>query len=582
MYLVSRLRDKISDLEVEKDNLLSINAALEAKLVKTDGILALTTEEIAALKAKIAWFEEQFHLYQHRMFGASSERTSPEQMALLFNEAEATAAEPVAEPTIEEITYKRRKTQGQREEQLKDLKVETVEHHLPAEEQFCAVCTHPLHTMGHEVRQELKYIPAQMILVKHVRDKYSCRYCEENEISTQITVAPMPRPAFPNSIASPSVVAFIINQKYCLHIPLYRIEKSLEYDGCLNINRQTMANWVITAAIKHLCPLFDRMHELLVQRDILHADETTMQVLHEQGRKAQEKSYLWLYRSGRGERPIVLYDYQTTRAGQHPNRFLEGFTGFLHVDGYKEYDKMPGVKRVSSWITEPPSTLLAVREKRQGVILIACWSHARRYFKEALIPFTEKQLAAAQTPPVALAGLKFCNDLFKIERGLRACTPQARKAARLLQSIPVLESFKKWLDCQVIAVAPAGKTGKAIGYCLNQWSKLTAFLLDGRLELDNNRGERSIKPTVIGRKNYYFANVPKGARASAILYSLVETAKENDLVPFKYLENILERMPNIDQADTAEIDKLLPWSPWLPEDIRLKPKNTTEAAMTEA
>lgn len=499
---------------------------------------ALQEQQIVELTAKLAWFEEQFRLSRQQRFGRSSEQ-SPDQMQL-FNEAESEAKPSSPEPTMEEITYRRRKRQGHREMQLKDLPVETVEYRLPPEKQVCSCCGGALHEMSTQVRQELKIIPAQVKVVKHVRYTYACRHCERNDIQTPIVTAPMPAPVLPGSLASPSALAYIMTQKYVEGMPLYRQEQTWSRLG-VELSRQTLANWIIQGADRWLGSLYERMHEQLLKQDILHADETTLQVLREPGRPAASTSYLWLYRTGAGP-PIVLYDYQTTRASKHPRRFLTGFKGYLHVDGYAGYNGLP------------------------DITLVGCWSHARRKFDEALkaLPVEKRAKDVA-----AQEGLNFCNQLFAVERKLRDAAPDERYKARLTHSRPVLDAFWTWLNYQSPRVLPKSAFGQAISYCRKQWNKLTAFLQDGRLELDNNRSERSIKPFVIGRKNWLFANTPRGARASAVIYSIVETAKENDLNPFQYLSYLFEEMPSSDIADHEVLDRLLPWSTALPDACRM-------------
>ncbi|AEF93529.1 transposase IS66 [Desulfotomaculum nigrificans CO-1-SRB] len=505
-------------------------------------LCALQQKQIAELTAKLNWFEEQFRLSKQRQFGASSEKTASEQQQLLlFNEAEKEAQVLLAEPTLETITYKRRKQRGHREMMLKDLPVETIEYRLPVEEQICSCCGGPLHEMSTEVRQELKVIPAQVKIIKHVSHVYACRRCERENITTPITTAPMPKPVLPGSLVSPSTMAFVMSQKYVQGLPLYRQEQELARIG-IEISRQTLANWMLYGANRWLTLLYDRMHQHLLKQDILHADETVLQVLHEPGRDAEAKSYLWLYRTGRMGPHIVLYEYQPTREGEHPSRFLNGFKGFLHVDGYSGYNKVP------------------------DVILVGCWAHARRKFDEALKALPQSKRSANVA---AKEGLEFCNRLFAIERELKDATPEERYKTRLARSRPVLDAFWAWLNEQNSQVLPKSTFGKAIHYCLSQWNKLEAFLQDGRLEIDNNRSERSIKPFVIGRKNWLFANTQRGARASAVIYSIVETAKENGLNPFNYLSYIFEKLPNSNINDPNVLDKFLPWSDTLPANCRV-------------
>lgn len=493
---------------------------------------------------KIAWYEEKLRLQYKRMYAASSERTEAENIQLrLFNEVEwendAADAEEAAEPEQQVAAHVRKKRQGLREEFLSHLPVERVEYRLLQEEQVCTCCGGQMHEMSQEVRKELKIIPAQMSMVEHVQYIYACRHCEHNEMKTPIVKAKMPRPIQPGSLASPSAVAYIMNKKFVEGMPLYRQEQQFIRRNVL-LSRQTMANWVLNGANQWLSKIYHRLHEELIQQRYLHADETTLQVLHESGRAAETKSYMWLYRSGRSGPPIVLFDYQPTRAKEHPKKFLTGFKGYLHVDGYPGYHEL------------------------EDVILVGCWAHARRKFDEALkaLPATKRS-----APVAAKQGLEYCNKLFAIERKFKDASPDERHAGRLAQSKPVLDAFLAWLEEQKASVLPKSTFGEAVTYCLNQWTKLQAFLLDGNLEIDNNRSERSIKPFVIGRKNFLFANTPRGATASAIAYSIVETAKENGLNPFAYLEYLFERLPNVDTDNPDDLAALLPWSPTLPAEV---------------
>lgn len=513
----------IEELQKRLAMLEKQNAELEAKLKKQH-----------ELEAKLTWLEEQLRLYRLKRFGTSSEKTIPGQLSL-FNEVEQEANPELPEPIIETVTYRRRKKRGQREIMLEDLPVETVEYRLSPEEQVCSCCNGNLHEMSTEIRQELKFVPAVVKVVKHVRYVYSCRRCESEALETPIQTAPMPKPVIPGSLVSPSLMAHIMTQKYVDSLPLYRQEKQFKRMG-LALSRQTLANWMIRGADDWLSTIYDRMHHHLLALDILNADETTLQVLHEPGRAANSKSYLWLYRTGREGPPMVLYDYRETRAGENPKDFLKGFKGFLQVDGYSGYHKV------------------------ENVTLVGCWAHARRGFTDVL-----KALPPGSVKPVAVQeALHFCSQLYAIESKLKDESPEIRHKERLAKSKPVLDAFLAWLKIQEKNVLPKSGFGKAIQYCLNQWDKLVAFLEDGRLEIDNNRSERAIKPVVIGRKNWLFSNTPRGARASAIIYSIVETAKENGLNPYYYLRHLFEVLPNVDLTDEDALDKLMPWSTMLP------------------
>ncbi|QGG48326.1 IS66 family transposase [Heliorestis convoluta] len=497
-------------------------------------------QQNAELMAQLNWLKEQIQLNRHRQYGSSSERTVPGQQELLFNETELEALAPLVEPPIENIEvqpHQRRKKRGSRVVNIEGLPVETIEYRLPEEEKHCACCGGALHEMSTEERQELKIIPAQVKVVKHVRYVYSCRCCEKDAPDADkplVITAPMPAPVLQKSFVSPSVMAYVMTQKYAYGMPLYRQEQHFLHLG-VNLSRQNLANWVLYGANRWLSLLYDRMHHHLLQQKYLYCDETSLQVLHEPGRKAQTNSYMWLYRTGPVGPPIVLFDYQETRAGEHPKKFLSDFRGFLHVDGYSGYHLVENVR------------------------LCGCWAHARRKFNEALKALPNQK---SSKPVVAQQGLEYCNQLFAIEGDLKEAEVDAktRYKERLERSKPVLDAFLAWLHTQETKVLPKSSFGQAITYCLNQWEKLEGFLLDGNLEIDNNRSERSLKPFVVGRKNWMFSNTPSGARASAIVYSIIETAKENGLNPFTYLIYLFEQLPNIDTEDEQVLDQLLPWS----------------------
>jgi transposase len=525
---------EIVRMETQTENSPTIEE-LQQKTMKQE-------QEIARLSAKLKWYEEQLLLAKSKRFGASSEQTHPDQMAMdLFNEAEAEADPQVPEPTVETITYQRKKKRGTREIKLASLPVETIEYRLTEEERVCPCCAGALHEMSTETRQELKIIPAEVKVVHHVRYIYACRQCERSEIRTPILTAPMPAPVVPGSLVSPSLMAYVMSQKYVDSLPLYRQEQQFQRLG-VELSRQTMANWILAASQRWLAPMVDYMHKELLKRDILNADETTLQVLREPGRPAQSDSYLWLYRTGRYDAQIILYDYQTGRSGEYPRAYLSGYAGYLQTDGYSGYNKV------------------------ENVTQLGCWSHARRKYHEALQILPSHQRSGT----AAAEGLAFCNALFEVERKWRESTPEERYEARLAESRPILNAFMKWLEEQQHRVLPKSLLGQAITYSLNQWVKLNVFLQDGRLEIDNNRSERSIKPVVIGRKNFLFSNTPRGAKASAVIYSLVETAKANSLNPYMYLKYLFETMPQLrDATDPEALGKLAPWYPALPLVCRI-------------
>jgi len=485
--------------------------------------------QIEQLEAKVRWFEEQFHLSRHKQFGASSERSVKEQRNL-FNEAEAIAEDgPVEEAIRQSITYERKKPG--RKPIPKDLPIERIEYRLPEEEQICTICGGPMHEMGEEIRHEVKLVPAQVKIVQHVRIVSGCRNCEKNGIEVPIKTAKAPRPVIEKGLASPSAVAYVMTMKFVDGVPLYRQEQHYARLG-IDLSRGVLSNWILKGS-EWLELIYPRLKQKLLEQGVLYADETTLQVLKEPGRAAESQSYMWLYRTGSLSPPIVLYEYQQTRSGEHPRNFLKGFKGYLHADGYAGYHDIP------------------------DVILCGCWAHLRRKFSEALKGLPPKKRVSGSRAQEALDRI---NRLFAIERGLLRCTPEERLQIRNLKSRPIIEEFRKWLDDILPGILPKSLFGLAVNYGRNQWTKLVRFLEDGRIEISNNRSERSIKPFVIGRKNFLFCNTPRGARASALIYSIVETAKENGLNPYAYLNYLFEKLPNLDSRDDATLDQLLPWN----------------------
>lgn len=485
-------------------------AALTEELKKQNNELqdkiSLLESEKAELMAKLHWFEENLRLQQQKRYGRSSEQTIPEQQSI-FNEAEIldVVKPPVQEPTIEEINYTRKKKQkGQREEMLKDLPVEIIEHKLPESEQVCYVCGSEMKEISVEVTRELEIIPPQVKVIEHRRSVYACSNCEKNETTTPVVTAPMPKRTLPGSIASAATIAYVMTQKYMFGVTLYRQETYWKQID-IEISRQTMANWLILASTRWLSIIFERMHQLLLQQDIIHADETGLQVLHEVGRAANTESYMWLYRTGRVSSAIVLFEYQTTRARKHPQKFLQGFKGYLCTDGWKSYEKL------------------------DGVINVACLAHIRRKWDEALKSLPKK---AEDKVCVAREGLQFCNSLYSVEHEFKDASPEERFEGRQEKSKPILDEFHKWLKYQRPRITPKSATGAAITYCLNQWDKLNNYLLDGRLWSDNNSSELSIRGFTIARKNFLFCNTPSGATSSAMIYSIIETAKANAVKPW--------------------------------------------------
>ena len=497
--------------------------------------------EREALQKKVSYYEECIRLSQHRQFASSSEKSCADaRQLLLFDEAENEADVKKAEPAVEEITYTRRKRDASEksEENYDSLPTERIEHILKDGELVCPECGEEMHLIGFDERKELVIIPAQVKVVIHAQGIYGCRRCERENTHVPIKKAPVPASVIKGSAASASAIAHIMIQKYMQGVPLYRQELSF-MKADLKLSRQTMANWLLRAGKDWLLPLYQEIRQRLLKEEILHADETEVQVLREPGKASRSKSYMWLYRTGRDSAaPAVLFEYKETRSSSNPINFLKGFTGYLHTDGYSGYGK------------------LGTEVRRCG-----CWAHVRRKFHESIkaLPKGEQQNSLSQK------GLDYCDRLFALEREYDKLTPEERSAKRLRESKPITDAFFTW--AQETSAIPQSALGRSLRYAIEQRQILETFYLDGRLEISNNRAERSIKPFVIGRKNWLFCCSPKGAETSAVIYSVIETAKENGLKPFEYLRYLLETMPCMPKG---KYHTLLPWSKELPESCRLK------------
>lgn len=498
------------------------------KLAQNQAILADKEATIAQLQAQYQQMLEQWRLAQQKRFGRSSEAYSGQ--GDLFNELEECLADSddEAPEQQETISYTRKKRAGRqplpdelpREQELIDI---------ADEDKTCQCCGHELHRMGEEVSEKLEFIPAQIKVIEQIRPKYSCRRCERDGTEVKVVIAP-PKPALlPKSFATPSLLAQIISSKFQYGMPLYRQGSWFKQLG-IELGRQTMSHWMLrcAAAAERLVALFK---EQLLAQPAIHADETRLRVLNDD----RAMSYMWVYccgadspQDGDGSPPIVLFDYQQgSRAGQCPVNYLQGYDGYLHVDGYRAYEQT-------------------------AATLVGCWAHARRGFHEA-----QQDIPKGKTGKPHWA-LNLIQKLYRIESGLKGKSPEEKYAARQEKAKPLLAQFKQWLGKSALQVPPKSKLGGAIQYCLNQWDKLQVYLEDGRLSIDNNRAERAVRPFAVGRRNWLFSNTHNGANASAVLFSLVQTAKANDLSPFDYLLHIFNELPKLSEEDSLE--HLLPWN----------------------
>ena len=525
-------RMELIDIIAEKDQIIQ---SLESKVKDQDRLIndmRLTLED----------YKARMLLNRRQQFGSASEQ-NPNQLRLegladaIFNEAEDQTEPSLPEPTYEEVTIKRKKRVGKRKDDLSGLPVERIEYVLPESERVCPECGEFLHDIGVTVRDEIEVIPARVVHKEHVVHTYGCRNCNKDGTSAHIVRADSPSPLIPASLATPSAVAHIAVQKYVNGIPLYRQERGFAFDN-INLSRQTMANWIIYCALNYLAVVYTKLIAVLLNETHIHADETPVQVLNEPGRAAKTKSYEWLYRtSGYTENPVVIYEYKETRKQEHPQEFLKPFNGYLHCDGYQVYHNLPS-----------------------NIIIVGCWAHARRYWEKVYVSLPEEKRDGS----IAENGLAYISLLFLLEDEYRTLSPEARYEMRNRYSKRVSDKYFTWVGG--LNALPKSLLGDAVHYSMSQREYLENVFLDGCLELSNNRAERSIKPFVQGRKQWLFSDTQNGAIASSIIYSIIETAKENNLHPFYYLKYLLKMLPS---AKTSDVDKFLPWSSGIPDYCRI-------------
>ncbi|MCL1810475.1 MAG: IS66 family transposase [Clostridiales bacterium] len=491
---------------------------------------------VSELELLVKFYEEQFRLSQKRRFGASSEKSEYDQLRLDTADETPTdkdaSCETYEEPDIECVKEHYRRKRTRKDSLPKDIPVEEILVELPGEEQSCPKCSGALHVMGHEKREELVVIPAKVSVRRYITCTYACRECEKMSEQVPIVKTRAPAPVIKGSFASPEAVAYAMHQKFVMGVPLYRQEQEWRRQDVL-LSRQTMTNWLIYSAEHWLSPLYDELRRRLLMREVLHADETTFQVLREPGKKAQSKSYLWCYRtSGDAKEPIVLAEYKPDRGMRNPDAFLTGFSGYLHADGYDAYHKLP-----------------------PQIVVVGCWAHVRRKWDEALRALRDLS-PSVREKSTEMMGKRYLDKLFAIERELAGLDANQRYRQRMDRLKPVMDELFEW--AAGVSARPKSLLGTAISYLFSQRKYLQNVLLDGRLELSNNRAERTIKPFVICRKNFLFANTPRGANAASIIFSLVETAKETGVNPFEYLTYVFKTVPNVDIKNSGNLEALLP------------------------
>lgn len=469
-----------------------------------EGLPTPVIEYIDNLEAQVDRLTELLRLAQKARFGSSSEKAKYtlsegiEQISL-FNEAEVYADERAPEPVI--VKQHKRKPKRTKEELAKDLPVEEIIIDIPEDQRACNICEGEIHPIGKElVRRELSIIPAQAYVTETYRINYACDDCEKESDQANIIKPEVPEPVVKRGLASPSSVAYTMYQKYANAMPLARQEKDWSTFG-VKISRATLANWIIYAAVHWLLPLWKALKALLILSPVIMADETVVQVLKEPEKTPQSESRMWVYCTGNiHSPPIILYEYQPDRCGENPKRFLAGAKDFyLQTDGYAGYNKV------------------------ENTIHCACWAHMKIKYTDALPKTDLKDSKAVQ-------GIAFCDELFLLERDFQELSPEERLKQRHEKSKPVLDAYFAWVD--TVNPLAGCKLAEAITYARNQKEPLSAFLLDGRIEISTNRIENHIRPFAVGRRNWLFADTVDGAKASAMVYSIIETAKANGLNPY--------------------------------------------------
>ena len=479
---------------------------------------AVLREELALANQQIEWFRKQ-------IFGRKTEQTSVVMdkefgvQLSMFGKEDKKAPQP--KETITVLKHQRKKKRTHKD-WMESLPIEEIPHTI--DHPLCEICGAEMVEIGEEkAYDELVYTPAKYHIRRHIVHKYKCPECgekpEERDEPCHIIRAPYPHAMIPGSYCSPELLAHIIYEKYGKAVPLHRQEKDLHSKG-IPLLKATMSNWVGQAAEKWCLPIVEKMHEILLAGNIIHADETTIQVLHEEGRKPTSVSRMWVYCNGKmNDRSIIIFEYQPTRKGEHASNFLTGFIGYLICDGYDAYNAVECAKRCG------------------------CMTHARRGFVEALP--SDKKL---HSKSVAAKAVEYFNKIYHEENLLADSSTEYRYEQRLAKIKPLLDEFFSWLE--TVQVSGKGKLADAVRYALNERKYLYTFLENGDVPIDNNRAENAIRPFAVGRKNWLFSNTANGAKASAALYSIISTAQANGLDAEKYLTELFSQ-----PAGTI----LLPW-----------------------
>lgn len=531
--------------EYSKETIISMYISLQEITESLRKTSEMQQEQMVALNKKIDLLIEQVALGNQRLYGRSSEKLPIEgQMELCFNEAEVTIddADEVIEPLFEEVYIsKRKKAKGKRDADLKDLPVRVIYHEMDIE-QLRARFGDKWRRLPDEVYKRLAFHPATFEVEEH----HVAVYCGSD--NQTIVRAPRDKSLLRNSVVTPSLQAAIYNSKYVNALPLYRLEQEFKRHD-VNISRQNMASWTIQCSERYLSLLYDRMHKELLNCPVIQADETPVEVSKD-GRTAGSKSFMWVYRTGKlyNEKPIVLYEYQQTRKIEHPKNFLRDYSGVLVTDGYQVYHSL--------------------ERDRDNLIVAGCWSHARRRFAEIV----KTQGVEQSKGTLAYEALRQIAAIYKLDNSLDKLGFEDRKNQRRLIVKPLVEAYFAWVKAHIYETPEKSETSKGLAYCINQEKYLKVFLDHGDIPLDNNATESAIRGFCIGKKNWRLIDTIHGAKASAIAYSIAETAKANNLKPYFYFKHLLaEISKHEDESDLSFLDDLLPWSKNLPEVCLKKP-----------
>lgn len=494
--------------------------------------------------AEIRILKEQVSYLTGKLYGSKSEK-QPQQITdkqlLLFEESDISESdlEDADETDSEEEKpeAKRKRKKSGRKPLPENLPRVDLVHDLSEEDKQCN-CGCVKTCCGEEVSEQLDVTPPKIQVIRNIRLKYACKCCEgvEDDGPT-VMLAPLPAQLLPKSNASSGVLAHMLTAKFVDALPFYRQEKQFARIG-IDISRTNMCNWTAKVAEK-LEPLVSLIRGHIISGNFVNVDETTLQVLKEQGRAPTTKSYMWVYRGGPPDKPALIFQYERTRAAQSAKDFLRNFEGYVQTDGYKGYD------------------FIDVKPQMHHV---GCWAHARRKFIDASKAHKRISISKKKKTHASDEALEFIGKLYGIEQSASKedLSFDELEILRREKSVPILKSFKIWLDKHAITVAPKSLLGKAISYTLGQWPRLYRFIKKGYITPDNNLAENAIRPFVLGRKNWLFSGTPKGAKSSAILYSLIETAKANGLEPYNYLKTIFDKIPHVKSHE--DLEALLPWS----------------------